>query len=190
MGDLPRENWKKVFLRWSYCNRWPTQVKNAKIFQRFFFKMVKNAEIFQSGLVVMGDLPRWKVLKVAKIFQSGEKYEDFSKWSYCNGWPAHVKSEKYKDFLKWWKIQRFFKVVLLYWVTCLGEKWKEFSKWWKMWRFFKVVRNAKICQDGFIIMGNQPKWKMKRVFKEVWLWWVTCLGEKMKCRYDYDGWPA
>jgi hypothetical protein len=34
--------------------------------------MVKNTEIFQSGLVVMGDLPRFfKVMKNTKIFQSG-----------------------------------------------------------------------------------------------------------------------
>jgi hypothetical protein len=33
--------------------------------------MVKNTEIFQSGLVVMGDLPRF--------FQNDEKYKDFSK---------------------------------------------------------------------------------------------------------------
>jgi hypothetical protein len=43
--------------------------------QRFFgdfFKMVKNTEIFQSGLVVMDDLPRFfKVMKNKKIFQSG-----------------------------------------------------------------------------------------------------------------------
>jgi len=34
--------------------------------------MVKNTEIFQSGLVVMGDLHRFfKVMKNTKIFQSG-----------------------------------------------------------------------------------------------------------------------
>ena len=34
--------------------------------------MVKNTEIFQSGLVVMDDLPRFfKVMKNKKIFQSG-----------------------------------------------------------------------------------------------------------------------
>jgi hypothetical protein len=32
--------------------------------------------IFQSGLIVMGNLSR---VKNAKIFPSGEKYEDFSK---------------------------------------------------------------------------------------------------------------
>jgi hypothetical protein len=28
-----------------------------------------------------------------------------------------------------------------------------------------------------IVMGYQPKWKVKRVFKEVWLWWVTYPGK-------------
>jgi hypothetical protein len=42
--------------------------------------VVKNTKIFQSGLVVMGDLSRFfKVMKNKKIFQSGEKCEDFSK---------------------------------------------------------------------------------------------------------------
>jgi len=45
------------FSKWSCCNGRPAQVKNTKILQRFF-KVVKNIEIFQSGLVLMGDLPR------------------------------------------------------------------------------------------------------------------------------------
>jgi hypothetical protein len=40
-------------------------VKNAEICQSG-----ENVKIFQSGLVVMGDLPRWKGF---------EKYEDFPK---------------------------------------------------------------------------------------------------------------
>jgi len=42
-----------------------------------FFEVVKNAEIFQNGIVVMGDLPGWKmkrvfkVMKNTQIFQSG-----------------------------------------------------------------------------------------------------------------------
>jgi hypothetical protein len=46
---------------------------------------MKNTKIFQSGLVVMGNLPRWKMqrflkgVKNTRIFQSGEKCEDFSK---------------------------------------------------------------------------------------------------------------
>jgi hypothetical protein len=58
-------------LRWSYCNGQPTRVENARIFWRFF-KMVKNT----------------------KIFQSGEKCEDFSKWFHCNGQPAQMEDEK------------------------------------------------------------------------------------------------
>jgi len=80
----PSEKRKKSFLRCSYCNGWTTQVKNAKIFQRGekyedfskwsccngwlaqvkikrLFEVVKNAKIFQNGLVVMDDLPRWKM---------------------------------------------------------------------------------------------------------------------------------
>jgi len=47
----------------------------------------------------MGDLPGEKckdfqVVKKAKIFQNGEKYEDFSKWSYCNGQPSQKENAK------------------------------------------------------------------------------------------------
>jgi len=43
-----------------------------------FFKVAKNTEIFQSGLVVMGDLPY-------ENFRGGE---NFSKWFHCNGQPT------------------------------------------------------------------------------------------------------
>ena len=102
-------------LKWSNCHGWPTQ---------------RKLNFFWDGLIVIGDLPGWKtqrffgyffkMVKNTKIFQSGEKYRDFSKWSYCNGRPAQVKNtkifqrgEKYEDFSKWWKIPRFFKAVLL-----------------------------------------------------------------------------
>jgi hypothetical protein len=53
--------------------------------------------------------------------------------------------------------------------------WKktDFSKWSccdeqpAQMKILEVVRNARISQNGFIVMGNWPKWKMKRVFKEV-----------------------
>jgi hypothetical protein len=48
MGDLPMKKWKRVF------------------------KVVKNAKFFQSDLIVMDNLPKWKM---RMIFQSGEKYE-------------------------------------------------------------------------------------------------------------------
>jgi hypothetical protein len=50
----------------------------------------------------------FKTVKNTKTFQSGEKYEDFSKWSCCKGRPAQVKNtkifqrgEKCRDFSKW-----------------------------------------------------------------------------------------
>jgi hypothetical protein len=61
---------------------------------------MKNTKIFQSGLVVMGDLPRWKmqrfikVVRNARISQNSEKCKDSSKWSCCNGRPAQVKNTK------------------------------------------------------------------------------------------------
>ena len=58
--------WKcKKNSKWSYYNGQPTQEKNIMI-----FKVVKNVNIFQSGFIVMGDLPRWK----DEDFFSGEKF--------------------------------------------------------------------------------------------------------------------
>lgn len=53
----------------------------------------------------MGDLP------MKKSFQGSEKYESFSKWSYCNGQPAQVKNAN--DFSKWLKIQMIFQSGLI-----------------------------------------------------------------------------
>jgi hypothetical protein len=39
--------------KWSCCNGRLAQVKMKRLFE-----VVKNTKIFQSGLVVMGDLPR------------------------------------------------------------------------------------------------------------------------------------
>jgi len=41
-----------------------------------------------------------------------------------------------------------------------------------------VVKNTKIFQSGLVVMGDLPRWKMKKVFKEVWLLWVTYPGGK------------
>ena len=71
--------------------------------QRFFW-MMKNTKIFQSGFIVMDNLPKWKM----KDFQSDEKYKGFSKWFYCNGQP--VQEEKAKIFQN-------------------GKNCEDFSKW-------------------------------------------------------------
>jgi hypothetical protein len=86
MGDLLGEEYKGFF-KWSHCNGWPTQMKNAKIFQndlivcpsekcKYFSKwfhcngrpaQVKNTKIFQNGLIVMGDLLKWKIKRFLKV---------------------------------------------------------------------------------------------------------------------------
>jgi hypothetical protein len=62
-------------------------------------------------------------VKNTKIFQRGEKYDDFSKWFHYNGQPTQM--EDFKG----------------------GEKYKDFSK------------------DGFIVIGNRPKWKILKVVR-------------------------
>jgi hypothetical protein len=44
----------------------------------------------------------FKVVENTQIFQSGEKYRYFSKWSCCNEQPAQISQsdEKYEDFSK------------------------------------------------------------------------------------------
>jgi len=97
-------------------------VKNTKIFQSGIIvmgdlSMLKNAKIFKNDLIVMVDLPRWK------------KYKDFAKWSHCNGWPTQVKNTKIFQLVKNVKI-------------------------------FQNGENAKKIQSGLIVMGNLPKKKI------------------------------
>jgi len=42
MGDLPK--WKK-YEKWSHCNGWPTKVEDES----------------EDSLIVMDDLPKWKI---------------------------------------------------------------------------------------------------------------------------------
>jgi hypothetical protein len=73
MGDLSRR--KKIF----------QVVKNTKIFQSGFIVMSDlprwKMKDFQSSFIIMGDLPRWKNTKI------------FQKWSHYNGRPTQVKND-------------------------------------------------------------------------------------------------
>jgi len=64
-----------------------------------------------------------------------EKYEDFSRWSHCNGLPAQ--REKYEDFS--------------FWSHCNGLP----AQWGKIRGFFK---------SGHIVMGYLPREKNTRIF--------------------------
>jgi len=118
-----------------FCFLWGTQ--------KWVTTKIKNTEIFQCGLVVIGDLSR------CNIFGGGEKYKEFSKWFHCTRQPAQMEDEKVVRNAK--ISQNGFNVT--------GNRPKQ--------KILKVVRNARNSQNGFIVTRNQPKWKMKRVFKEV-----------------------
>ena len=127
--------------------------------------MVKNTEIFQNGLVVRGDLPKWKTLRFFKEVKNTKIFQ--SSLVVTGDLPTFLEvvrntMNSQNDFI------------------LIGNRPQMEDE--------KVVRNSKISQNGFIVTGNRPKWKMKRVFKEVWLWWVTYLGEKkwnvLKERHD------
>ena len=84
MGDLPKEKRKE----WSHCNGWPTQVEewphcNGWPTQIKTWRMVSLSWVTYPeknvGLIVMGDLPRWKKCDVR---------------SYYNGWPNPMEDRK------------------------------------------------------------------------------------------------
>jgi len=52
-----------------------------------------------------------------------------------------------EELLRWLEMQGFLRMVSLLWAT--GPNGKH----------LKVVRNARISQNGFIVMGNRLKWK-------------------------------
>ena len=68
-----------------------------------------------------------------RFFQSGEKYNDFSKWSYCKEQPAQVKNTK----------------IFQSGLVVMGNL--------PRWKIIKSMRNTKISQNGLIVMGYQPK---------------------------------
>jgi len=121
---------------------------------------MKNTKIFQRGLVVLGDLPKWKVLKNTKIFFKNTKI--FQSGLVVLGDLPRKGFEKYKDFFKNMKI---FKVVLLCWVTCPGEnfrggeKCENFSKWFHCNGQAAQMKGEKSFQKGLIVIGDLPRWK-------------------------------
>jgi len=64
---------------------------------------------FWNGQIIMVDLPRWKMQRFFKVMKNTN---DFSKWSYCNKRPAHIKMQ-WIFFRSGEKCELFFKIVLL-----------------------------------------------------------------------------
>jgi len=119
-------------------------------------KNVKN------GLIMMGDLPKWKECEVQSHYNGWPtQMEDKKnmKWSHCNGWPTQMEDEKNVK-----------------WSHCNG--WPTQVEDRKMWSGRVIMGDLprwKIEKmwSGRVIMGDLPTWKMV-----VSLWWVT-YPEKM-----------
>ena len=159
---------------WSYCHGWPTQIKGG-------------------GLIMMGDLSKWKIVVSLWWVTYPEKmmvslwwvtYPE-KWWSHCDGWPTQVEKM----------------MVSLWWVTYPSGKWWSHydgwptqKKWW--WSHYDgwptQMKDVGLIMmgdlprknnDGLIMMGDLPKWKMN-----VSLWWVTYPNERWWSHYD--GWPT
>jgi len=132
----------------------------------------QNQKNVKSGLIVMGDLPRWKwwshydgwptQMKVVVslwwvtypdegggLIMMGDLPKE-KKWSYCDGWPTQMEDERWSHC--------YGKVVSLLWVTYLGKWWSYYDGW--------------------------PT--QKKIL--VSLWWVTYPNKR--CWSHYDGWPT
>jgi len=115
---------KRMCKKWSHCNGWPTQVE-------------KKCE---NGLIMMGDLPRWKKYEVRSHCNG-----DLPRWkkcevrSHCNGWPT--------------KVEKIWRAVSLWWVTYPDGKNVKCGL---------IVMGdlpKKGGKSGLIVMGDLPKWK-------------------------------
>ena len=117
----------------------------------------------KNGLIMMGDLPRWKEYEVR---------------SHCNGWPTQVnKRWRMVSFFGWptqkklwshcdgWPTQvERGKSGFILWVTYPGERMASFFGWptqikkrWRMVSFLWVTYPEK--KYSLIVMGDLPKEK-------------------------------
>jgi hypothetical protein len=66
-------------VKWSHCYGWPTQVEDRKN--------------MKCGLIIMGDLPRWKIEKIwSGLIVMGDlpKWKECEKRSHYDGWPTQM----------------------------------------------------------------------------------------------------
>jgi hypothetical protein len=124
--------------KWFHCNGWPTQVERMWKTVSLWWVTYPNGKNVKCGLIVMGDLPRWKIEKM---------------WS---------------GLIVMGDLPKRKMMVSLWWVTYPDGKndglivMGDLPRWkmkgglimmgdlprWKM-------------KGGLIIMGDLPKWKMK-----------------------------
>jgi hypothetical protein len=170
----PKERWSHydgwpTQERWSHYDGWPTQVKKMMVSLWWVTYPKKD------GLIMMGDLPRWKIEKIwSGLIIMGDlpKWKEYEVRSHYNGWPTQKKMMvllwrvTYPE--KWWKVVSLLRVTYPK-IECdlPGKKtwpakswqdkadkrrfliagWLEDSFWWQGWspRFFEIFLLA-----GFI----------------------------------------
>jgi len=94
----------KMCKKWSHCNGWPTQVERIWKTVSLWWVTYPNGKNVKCGLIIMGDLPGWKIEKNMKWshcngWPTQMENEKNMKWSHCNGWPTQVEDRKN---MKWY----------------------------------------------------------------------------------------
>ena len=149
----------------------------------------QDGKNMKCGLIVMGDLPKWKEERVVSFFGWPTQGKDG-----LILWVTYPGKKKMENGLILWVTYPEKMVVSLWWVTYPGGKRKEWSHslgdlprgrmasffgWptqvkqkWKLVSFFGWPTQKK--NGGLIVMGDLPRWK----------------NGKMEKRSYYDGWPT
>jgi len=103
-------------MKWSHCDGWPTQVERMWKTVSLWWVTYPNGKNVKCGLIIMGDLPRWKIEKMwSGLIVMG----DLPRWKIEKMWSGRV----IMGDLPKWKM-----VVSLWWVT-YPEKMMV-SLWW------------------------------------------------------------
>jgi len=115
----------------------------------------KIKKVFWDGLIVMGDLPGWKMQRFFRdFFKMVKNTEIFQSGLVVMG------------DLPRWKTQRFFKEVKNTNIFQSGEKCEDFSKWFHCNGQPAQMEDEKSFQRGLTVMGDLPMWKKWNVLKE------------------------
>jgi len=115
---------------------------------RRFFKVVKNTEIFQSGLVVMGNLPKWKIQRFFKEVKNTMISQ--------NGFIVMGNQLK-------WKKKSVFKEAWLWLVTYPGE-W-NFLKGWHDRARRCIIQEIWAQRSIQKEIGPEGEWGLKSTFE-------------------------
>jgi hypothetical protein len=121
--------------------------------------------MWKNGLIMMGDLPKWKECEVRSHYNGWPTQMEDRKnmeWSHCYGWPTQVEDRKN---MKWSHCYG--------WPTQVERIWKAVSLWWVTYPNGKNVKCGLIIMgdlprknDGLIVMGDLPR-KMMFFFQKM-----------------------